>query len=59
MKELANSGGCEVALGLPEEGLLRPACCQPHHPEPKGQHNQSWQRMQESIYIYIYIYIYS
>ena len=48
MKELANSGGCEVALGLPEEGLLRPACCQPHHPEPKGQHNQSWQRMQES-----------
>ena len=34
VKELDNCGGFEVALGPPQG--LRPACCLPHHQEPKG-----------------------
>ena len=47
VKELDNcAGGCTVTLGPPEG--LRPACCLPHHPEPKGSHKQSRWRMWES-----------
>ena len=49
---LKNSTIVEVVkshLPPPPEGL-RPACCLPHHPKPKGLHKQEsrWWRMRES-----------